>query len=453
MRRFDTMPCEEALGVACALLCRVTLPGEDAALAGLTQLFDALAQYELPRAVRAYHDVTRVLLTAPARRVCGDLWRDYLLYLVLQTPHPFARMAAAGEQDDALCANMREELAILGALSTLGGKDIARYVAERQRETQFKPRQAKDSISVMSSAVWSGATMRPLPRPEKGEEAGPSGAAAPVPFTFTPWQYGEEAMRGSFVCDEALEELYARLLHTPQWDTLTEDMRCFFASYGCGDFLRGRAFRQEGAGLASLPEAVIMPLVPTTLYEPQRTELIENTIRFMRGEPACHMLLYGDSGTGKTAYVLALLHELPEVRLVLADLQDIAGLLHLLRALAAQPLRFIVLLDNIDPGGKGLRGLRAGLCSLHALPPNVLLCATAREGCPPEGDTFPLCLHFARPNMADFTQLVCDLLEEQGVPFDRQAVHEACVDYQVDARDRLGYAAGQRVAGIYARGE
>ena len=317
MGTFRDMGAEEGLTYGLSLLCRCTLPGEDPAFAALGRMFESLLGYDLPRAVRSYHDATGALAYSGDRRISGDLWKDRLLALAVHTSHPFARMAAAGARDEALFANMREELTVLGALSRLRSEDVARYTKERQQALALHPRQGKDAISVVSAAVWAGASTRPLPREEGEASSAPQSPYLHARFAFTPWTYGEAGLSGRYAADEMLEEIYLRLLEAPDWGALTEDLYGLFAAAGCGPFLQSRAFRLDGEALYPLPAEALAPLIPTTLYEEERVRLMENTIRFMRGEEGQNALLYGGAGTGKTAHVLALLQELPAARLLL----------------------------------------------------------------------------------------------------------------------------------------
>ena len=126
--------------------------------------------------------ITAALLACGARRVSGDLWLDYLLSLVLERPHAFAVMAANGRMDEAERIAMRADLAILGELATLDGAHLYRMAAERHRELQLKPRHAKDNISLLSSAVWAGGSIRPAPAANAKKFAAKNNAAGSLPI-------------------------------------------------------------------------------------------------------------------------------------------------------------------------------------------------------------------------------------------------------------------------------
>lgn len=446
MRTFQDMPAEEGLSYGLSLLYRSGWAGSDPALLQLREALEGLLSYDLAGAVYAYHQMTAALIKKGNRRVSGDLFQDHLLGLAVHEAHAFARMAAEGRRDEALCMLMQEELSILGGLSQLTSQDVARYTRERQQALAMRPRQGKDALSVVATAAWGGGSTRPLPR-EDGEGPIPQpGPFLKAPFAFTPWRYGEPGLTDAFVADEALEEIYLRLLSAKDWGQLTEDLYNFFASYGCGPFLQHRGFRLEpDGGLTPLPESAFTPLIPTSLYEGERVRLMENTIRFLRGEPSENVLLYGGAGTGKTAYVLSLLHEFPAARLILADPGDPAALARLLPALKGQPHRFLVLLDHMDPAAPSAQALSACLCGGRLLPDNVRLYATARQNAPAH-PLFPLALSFPYPSLPAFARLVEEILEAEGISRDPQAIHQACVDHQVDVRERLCFPGAKMLA-------
>ncbi len=421
----------EVLAQALALFARSTLIPMSPAMAELGNVLEQLYAGSLPQACRSYHDSLSLMLRSPARRVSGSLLVDQLLYLVLQLPHPFAAAAAEGRRDEALFRAMDEELQVLGQLSQLKTTHFISMAQERSRSTRLR-----DDISARSAAVWSGS---PLPQ----AKAQPVEDTLRLPLAFSPMEYGELNITDSFVSDEALEEIYLRLLETDNWASLTEDLWNFFSAYGTGRFLRSRAFSIAADGLAPLPDSVIAPIVPLSLYEAQHTALMENTIRFMRGEGCSSLLLTGGPGVGKTAHVISLLHELPEVRLILACRGELDMLWHIIPDLSRQPLKFILLLDDIDPDGDELRLFCSRSLGFAALPPNVLIYGTSRL---PGPGPFDGELAFPYPNLTQFSTLIGELLENDGEYIDHRSIHNAAVDHQVDARERLTFRGARSVA-------
>lgn len=445
----DCAPGDGAQRIA-SLIPRLTVlqdTREDAPLARLFATASAIHAGDTLGALSCYHALCASLLSSGARRVSGDLWLDYLLFLVLQRPHAFAAMAAAGRMDEAERSAMRADLAILGELATLSGAHLYRMAAERHRELQLKPRHAKDNISLMSSAVWAGGSVRPAPaanaKPAQEPDApAPLLSAMPPESEWLSWHYGEMELRDSYVSDEALEEVVIRLLETPDWRALCDDLWNFFAAYGCAPFLKDRLFHvKQNVFLPFSPRAGQYCAFPC--YEPQRSALLSHAIRFMRGETAEPVLLAGPAGTGKTALALNLAEELPELRLVLLPRGAAFDADAVLDTLKAQPLRFLLLLDDADLSTAETRALFARRAAFD-FPENVLPVATARTA---EGDFGSMkTIRFAYPKIAEFAEMVEALLAQRGVEAGHAAVRNACVDYQVDARDCLSVSAAVRVA-------
>lgn len=419
-----------------SLTARLTLAADvsaDAPLCALRATATAILYADVPAAIENYHRLCRALLLSPARRVSGDLFLDHLLYLVLEIPHPFAVSAARGRMEEAPRAAMRADLRILGSLSSLKSGDLYRMLAETVRAAA-RPRNRKDNISEMSSALWTGSAM---PKPKKQEDLPPPAFSFPLPAEseWLSWQYGEMGLRDSYVSDEALEEVYIRLLGSDDWRSLSDDIWNFFASYGTAPFLKNRLFHVKQGGILPLAEQTA-PYCPFTSQEHLRGALIDHVIRFMRGETSEPILLAGDTGLGKTATVFNLAEELPELRLLLLPRGARFDPVSLLDTLAAQPLRFLLLLDDADfadPCVKALLDARAE----GIFPSGVLLAATAQEPCPAIAKT----LLFTAPRIDDLAEMVEELLSERGINLDRAAIRNAAVDYQVDARDRLTAAA------------
>ena len=80
----------------------------------------------------------------------------------------------------------------------------------------------------------------------------------------------------SGAADEALEEVYLRLLKSPDWRAASDDIWNLFAAYGCGGFLKSRLFFAEGETL--VPAESIPWLCPVSFYDEQRAKLTESVI-------------------------------------------------------------------------------------------------------------------------------------------------------------------------------
>ncbi len=119
----------------------------------------------------------------------------------------------------------------------------------------------------------------------------------------------------------------------------------------------------------------------------QKQQLLENTRKFLRGEPANHALLWGARGTGKSSLIKALLNEFGDtglrcVEVNLADLDDLPEIVDLLDTEVARQYKFILFCDDLsfETGDQGYKGLKTVLAGSLELPPeNVLLYATSNR--------------------------------------------------------------------------
>ena len=123
------------------------------------------------------------------------------------------------------------------------------------------------------------------------------------------------------------------------------------------------AYRREGAGLLGKYRAFCWQdgqLIPVPHpdspdeddllgYERQREAVRRNTLALLEGRPVNNILLYGESGTGKSATVKSLLH-LPgaeDLRIVQADKEDLGGLPALIRTLEGRRQKVILFIDDL----------------------------------------------------------------------------------------------------------
>ncbi|MBO6061102.1 MAG: DUF815 domain-containing protein, partial [Clostridia bacterium] len=367
MRDLSELNWNEGAEAVLALLPRLTvLRGvlETEPIRELTRCCASILEGDIRMAAEACFAMTGALLSGGYRRVTGHLFKDMLLHELLLTPHPFAKMAAANRLDEALYSGIKEDMEILATLSGLDGETLYRFIQERYKELKQKLRPSKDPAARLAEAAWGGSAVRPVPE----EEPRPiPSLPAFLPGGAPNWLYGEEELRDSYAADEALEEMYHRFLESGlEWQTMAEDVWNFFAAYGTGDFLKHRMFVWRRGRLQPMEDARLASSGP--LLETEYRSALNHLIEFMRDNGAEPMLIQGAQGMGKTTMLFSLADELPELRFVYApDIASFAELTPLFEILAAQPLKFMVALDDARMQGFALR----------AVPVNVLPAAAS----------------------------------------------------------------------------
>ena len=119
-------------------------------------------------------------------------------------------------------------------------------------------------------------------------------------------------------------------------------------------------------------------------YENEKAEVRDNFENFVAGLPYSDMLLYGDRGTGKSSTVHAMVNAFAEkkLRLVEIDKENILALPRLRAMLSAEPMKFVVFIDDFslreeDDRVSTLKAALQGSMEGHA--GNVMIVATSNR--------------------------------------------------------------------------
>ena len=197
-------------------------------------------------------------------------------------------------------------------------------------------------------------------------------------------------------CDRWLTQL-GRLLDSdyqgvltglPRWqagvpfsfDALTEAYR----REGAGRFARYRAFVWDSGELIPVAHPDSPDSSQLLGYDEQRAEVERNTRALVEGRAVNNVLLYGESGTGKSATVkhLLTLPGLEELRIIEADKENLGGLPALIRTLDGRRQKFIIFIDDLtfdkdDPTYSILKTILEG--GVEPRPQNVAVYATSNR--------------------------------------------------------------------------
>jgi predicted AAA+ superfamily ATPase len=116
----------------------------------------------------------------------------------------------------------------------------------------------------------------------------------------------------------------------------------------------------------------------------QKAAALQNTLQFVEGRPANHVLLTGSRGTGKSSLVKALLTEFHPhgLRLVEVPPHDLIDLPEIVAPLREKPERFLLYVDDFSVAGNdpALTALKTALDGgIEAPPDNVLIYATSNR--------------------------------------------------------------------------
>ncbi len=161
----------------------------------------------------------------------------------------------------------------------------------------------------------------------------------------------------------------------------------FYKAYGVGKFGLNKAFR-----LFSGTDDLIRPITNTEEirlddligYEIQKKKLIENTEAFVEGRVANNVLLFGDSGTGKSTSIKAILNEYYDrgLRMIEIYKHQFQDLSNVIAKVKNRNYRFIIYMDDLsfeefEIEYKYLKAVIEG--GLETKPDNVLIYATSNR--------------------------------------------------------------------------
>jgi predicted AAA+ superfamily ATPase len=158
----------------------------------------------------------------------------------------------------------------------------------------------------------------------------------------------------------------------------------YIRMHGAGGFSLHHFFCWRENGLWPIQNPDPVRLTGLAAYEDQRSVVIANTLRFIKGKPANNLLLHGDRGTGKSATIKAVCSEYAEqgLRLIEVRKSGLFDLPRILDTLAARSLRFIVFIDDlsfdaVDDSFTCLKAILEG--SAERQPSNTVIYATSNR--------------------------------------------------------------------------
>ncbi len=248
----------------------------------------------------------------------------------------------------------------------------------------------------------------------------------------------------------------------PRWRTCVpfsfETLTQLYLREGAGEFARWRAFVWEDGKLIPVPDPDCPTADELLGYDGQREEVAQNTRALLAGRRVNNVLLYGESGTGKSAAVknLLTLPDTQDLRIIEADKEDLGGLPSLIRSLRSRRQKFIIFIDDLsfdrdDATYSILKTILEG--GIERRPDNVAVYATSnrrhlirqtiseRAGDEMDrnetiqektslADRFGLRVLFQGLGKAEFLALVDMLADRRGVRMDREELHRQAVIWE-----------------------
>lgn len=292
---------------------------------------------------RVYKQVKRLLVLATDYGFDRNLWQNYLAFLLMTDENPFTLT----------CEKMgvRE-----GSVNHFAKNDFAAFF--KLFHYDFSLLEQRLGIDCFTCLVQYRAIKKP------------------------------ELMYNKSV-SERVQELSLALADASDVDTFFDRITAFYGAYGVGLFGLNKAFRiQPGSDhrvvfqpINNMEKVMLSDLVG---YELQKEQLVANTEAFVSGKRANNVLLYGDSGTGKSTSIKAIVNEFyPRgLRMIEIYKHQFKDLSQVIAQIKNRNYKFIIYMDDLsfeefEIEYKFLKAVIEG--GVETKPDNVLIYATSNR--------------------------------------------------------------------------
>lgn len=233
------------------------------------------------------------------------------------------------------------------------------------------------------------------------------------------------------------------------FDYVTE----FYKDYGVGMFGLNKAFRikensrESGVSFVAINNMDKVMLDDLIGYEIQKKKLIDNTKAFVGGRKANNVLLFGDSGTGKSTSIKAIVNAFyPQgLRMIEIYKHQFKDLSNVIAQIKNRNYRFIIYMDDLsfeefETEYKFLKAVIEG--GVETKPENILIYATSNrrhliketwsdrsdikvENGMHQSDTmeeklslvnrFGVTINYSKPSQKEYFNIVIELAHRQGI--------------------------------------
>ena len=276
------------------------------------------------------------------------------------------------------------------------------------------------------------------------------------------------------------EEFGPVLAALPRWESAVpftfDDLTAFYRVHGAGLFARYRAFLWSEGQLIPVSDPDTPQEEEMMGYGLQREQVISNTRAFLAGKRVNDVLLYGDSGTGKSATVKTLLTVpgFEALRLIEVQKDGLRGMPELIRSLAGRKQRFILFIDDLafdqdDHTYSVVKTILEG--GLERRPANVAIYATSnrrllvrqtfsdRQGDEVDrqetiqektalSDRFGLRIPYLALSKGEFLDLVQSLAAQRGLAMDPEELRRRAIQWDMRFPGRTPRGARQFLASL-----
>ena len=293
--------------------------------------------------IEAYRQIKRLLVLATSYGFDNNLWHNYLTFLLITDENPFSiTCEKVGAKD--------------GSANIFAKNDFkAFYELFHYDFSWLQERLGIDSFDILEN-------YKAIGKPEL--------------------MYNKNV-------SEKVRGLSLKLGQAEDADEIFELVTGFYKAYGVGMFGLNKAFRfsSDAEGhinfqpINNMEKVMLNDLVG---YEIQKKKLVDNTKAFVDGKKANNVLLFGDSGTGKSTSIKAIVNEFYDQGLRMIEIykHQFKDLSNVIAAIKNRNYKFIIYMDDLsfeefEIEYKFLKAVIEG--GVETKPDNILIYATSNR--------------------------------------------------------------------------
>ena len=237
-------------------------------------------------------------------------------------------------------------------------------------------------------------------------------------------------------------------------------LNTFFSIYGVGKYGLNKAFRYENEQICPIIHIGNGRLDQLIGYKTQKQQLKQNTEAFLAGKKANNVLLYGDSGTGKSSSIKALLNEYYKdgLRMIEVYKHQFKYLPRIIQELQSRNYKFILFMDDLsfeefEIEYKYLKAVIEGV--LEKKPDNILIYATsnrrhlvkqtwsdrqdqdeinvndAKQEKTSLSSRFGVKILYTHPNRQNYLDIVDGLAKQYDLKIDQEELHQKALTWEI----------------------
>ncbi|MBS7009937.1 ATP-binding protein [Anaerostipes sp.] len=318
----------------------------DSILMQLSDIFRCMDEKSQPKEVlttRVFRQIKRILQVATDYGFDENLWHNYLTFLLITNENPFSiTCEKVGARDGSVNYFAENDFRAFKELFDYDFSKIEEYLGV-------------DCFSRLSD-------YKAIGKPEL--------------------MYNKNV-------SEKVQALSRELEQTADEHEFFQAVTSFYKAFGVGMFGLNKAFRIEEKNGGQIAFRAINNMDKVTLsdligYEIQKKKLIDNTEAFVQGRKANNVLLFGDSGTGKSTSIKAIVNQYYSQGLRMIEIykHQFKDLSNVIAQIKNRNYRFIIYMDDLsfeefEVEYKFLKAVIEG--GVETKPENILIYATSNR--------------------------------------------------------------------------